>query len=136
MARKILDELGAQGAQGTWNMVEDTDERHPAWAVERDIYGFDSRDTWSLDSTMMELLYERLVMFKKRSYDMVDLSSSLVKIDGEVRSVDNVLDELIELSRTVIVNQNSSDPMNEAEVHAVAKRVWSIWTQAFQSFWW
>lgn len=136
MARKILDELGAQGAQGTWNMVEDTDERHSAWALERDVYGFDSRDTWSLDSTMMELLYERLVMFKKRSYDMVDLSSSFVKIDGEVRSVDNVLDELIELSRTVIVNGNSSDSMDEAEVHAVAKKVWSIWTQAFQRFWW
>ena len=39
--------------------------RNKFWKEQRKKYGFDSRQIWNLDTTMVELLYERLKMYKK-----------------------------------------------------------------------
>ena len=40
------------------------DKRQGRWKKERKKYGFDERQTWNLSTTMIELLYERVMMFK------------------------------------------------------------------------
>ena len=40
------------------------DKRQGRWKKERKKYGFDERQTWNLNTTMIELLYERVMMFK------------------------------------------------------------------------
>ncbi|MEI6296247.1 MAG: hypothetical protein WCO84_01195 [bacterium] len=47
------------------------DSRNPQWAKERKRYGFDERETWSLDHTFFIWLYERLQMYVEcANYDM------------------------------------------------------------------
>ena len=46
----------------TWNP---NDKRQKEWKKQRKKYGFDERETWSLDFSFHLWLYERLKMYKK-----------------------------------------------------------------------
>ena len=69
---KYLDEIGAKEYFTNFftskkdikrEMAEDG--RAKKWQKERDEYGFDSRETWNLDSTMIEWIYTRFKMYKE-----------------------------------------------------------------------
>ena len=66
MSRYYIDELGIalEDRPEGWNRG---DGREEYWKQERNKYGFDERDTWSLYYTMDLLLYERLCSFKKNA---------------------------------------------------------------------
>lgn len=129
--RKYLDELDSEG---TWNMTNPTDERNALWEKQQEEYGFDERDTWNLDHTMLELLYERIKMFIEVSETMNhDLNK--VTVDGEELPFPEVVDNLLELCETVIRNNNTFE-IDFDEQAEIEKKIWSIWAQTFQSFWW
>lgn len=129
--RKYLDELDSEG---TWNMTNPTDERNALWEKQQEEYGFDERDTWNLDHTMLELLYERIKMFIEVSETMNhDLNK--VTVDGEELPFPEVVDNLLELCETVIRNNNTFE-IDFDEQAEIEKKIWSIWAQTFQSFCW
>lgn len=45
------------------NDMDTKDKRKHEWALEREVFGFDSRSLWNLDHVMSSLLYERLKMY-------------------------------------------------------------------------
>ena len=61
MKRKYLDEIGFVERPDMWG--SDNKKRNADWQKEREKYGFDSRETWSMDVTFVCWLYERLKMF-------------------------------------------------------------------------
>lgn len=129
--RKYLDELDSNG---TWNMTNPTDERNSLWEKQQEEYGFDERDTWNLDHTMLELLYERIKMFIEVS-EIMNHDLNKVTVDGEELPFPEVVDNLLELCETVIRNNNTFE-MGLDEQAEIEKKIWSIWAQTFQSFWW
>ena len=57
--RKYLEEIGINNFPEKW----ESDTRQKEWDEQRHIYGFDERDTWSLDYSFYLWLYERTKMF-------------------------------------------------------------------------
>lgn len=64
---KYLDDLNIPIEKYGTNFVPDNDSRYKTWNEEKALYGFDSRETWSLDQIMIEWLYSHLMMYKERA---------------------------------------------------------------------
>ena len=63
------------------------DAREKQWKKERKKYGFDSRETWSLDSTMFMWLYEHLKLFMKHADQVINLNFHVIEVDGVSRTL-------------------------------------------------
>ena len=72
MKRKYLDDIGLKDRWDSWTGNEKSQEKY---AKERETYGFDSRETFSLDETFYQWLYERLMMFMAKADKVVDMES-------------------------------------------------------------
>ena len=93
---KYLNKLGMRDdfvcVPGTTNR-----EQSKRFRKEREKYGFDSRETWSLKMTSALWLYERLKMYLKQAGKIVDLSFykfriQTVEIDPEIWNVESITD--------------------------------------------
>ena len=51
---KYLDDLGLKIEEYGTNFISDDDSRKENWAIEREEYGFDGRETWNLDKIFIE----------------------------------------------------------------------------------
>ena len=70
------------------------DKRQFKWAKERRKYGFDSRETWSLDYTFALWIYERLMMYKE--VNCIDTDFHTYKSKGETLTFTQCIDKMIE----------------------------------------
>lgn len=91
MAHKYYDDLGLEKdaiclfntdvkEKETVNGKKKASKRQKKWNKMRKKYGFDSRETWSLDFTMNTWLHSHLKMFLDEASDTIDLSYHKVKI--------------------------------------------------------
>lgn len=118
MKRKYLDEIGFVERPDMWDA--DNKERNVGWQKEREEYGFDSRETWSIDITFVCWLYERLRMFidrcnidfkhdvemvnlKKKIYKMIQNCEEIFKInDIYDEKQQKLLDEILDLFKETL----------------------------------
>lgn len=72
--------------------------RGKEWAIEREEYGFDSREIWSLDYTIKLYLYERLSMYKEKLYLVEDELKNIRKIEFNNKEYSHIdiIDEILE----------------------------------------
>lgn len=75
MAHKYLNDIGIESDEiCIFNTEQIDDERQKKFDEEREQYGFDSRETWSLDFTMITWLYSHLKMYLELGGKIVDLT--------------------------------------------------------------
>lgn len=65
--RKYLDDIGVTERPDTW-------EDKPHFKEQREQFGFDERETYSLDYSFILWLYERLKMYLDKSDKIIDLT--------------------------------------------------------------
>lgn len=75
--------LTSYGIDPFWCHNAFSDERREMWEDQRRRFGFDERQTWSLDLTLLGLIFERMVMFLPLQEDALDVDA--IK-DGEPRN--------------------------------------------------
>lgn len=97
------------------------DSRSEKWVEQQEKYGFDARDTWSLDLTMTELLYERLHLYLQEASDVIH-------IRDDQRAA---IEKMIELAATVL----EKDGSDEITVPA-SKELWELWAEYHTRMWW
>lgn len=93
MLGKYLKDLGIKETdtpQG-WNP---DDSRQEKWKQEREIYGFDSRETWSLDYTFRLWLYERLSMYNE--INCIDTSFHKFEFKGQTITFQDCINRMLE----------------------------------------
>lgn len=153
MKRFYLDKIKA-------NLWRDTNKGIPPkrakkrlaqWKKEQKKYGFDSRDTWNLDYTMVAILYERLKMYVEITF--VDMEKTLVpherpdfwnssekptkeeiknfKENAEFDKLDVLIDELILLCEKYLKEEYSLDKGYE-----VTDEIWAKWARISPFVWW
>ena len=125
--RYYLDRIGVPP---TYSSVKN-ENRLKHWEAQRKKYGFDDRDTWSLDYTMILLLYERLCMYLDIADDKVDLEFHEIEIDSVTKTHREWILELIEIIETYLGEYN--DSMDEGEIQ---NRIWNIWMHIQRYMWW
>ena len=128
--RAYFDDFKEYKVTDKW--VEDDDERHPQWDSQRAIYGFDSRQTWSLNTTMLELLYERLMMFVEKADQVVDLTFHNFEHRGETFTQLELIEKMIGLIKYAL--DDDGDSMDEG-ADAISE-TWEIWALVHRSMWW
>lgn len=143
MGRKYLEGIGVTPT----NQITDNsdDEREERWAKDTKVFGFDDRDTWNLDSTMLELLYERVRMYVEVS-EIVNHEATTLIVDGVKRPLSWVIDEILRLSKEALtfdqtIPDEGFETLEEYEqaerrLLDTQKKVWSLWAQSFYCFWW
>lgn len=124
--RKYLNDLGASGTVP----MSTSDGRQAQWKEERDIYGFDERETWGLEYTMVELLYERIMMYKEIAIN--DFDHHTIEVDGEEHTQGEWIDEIIKLSQEVIKDGD----LGMIDTHGKKQRIWTIWKELHPVMWW
>lgn len=128
MAHKYLDDIG----YNLWFKTDD-DKRQPQWQETQSIYGFDERETWSLDATMIALLYERLKMYKEISENKVDLDFHSINIEynNESKTMSQLewIDMLLTLTETYLTDHNDTSQDK-------TKEIWIIWSELSPYMWW
>lgn len=128
MAHKYLDDIG----YNLWFKTDD-DKRQPQWQEIQSIYGFDERETWSLDATMIALLYERLKMYKEISENKVDLDFHSINIEynNESKTMSQLewIDMLLTLTETYLTDHNDTSQDK-------TKEIWIIWSELSPYMWW
>ena len=129
MAHKYIKEIiDLEKTPYGWSENTGRDSR---WREQRRIYGFDERETWSLDNTFFYWLYERIKMYDE--INIVDTKSDFNKIifrDKEF-TLQDCIDFLLENCKTIILNQGMNDSIIEVE-----KDVLDLWRECYRYLWW
>ena len=92
MRRKYLDDLPFTNRPDLWNS---NDGRQDEWKQQRDTYGFDEREIWSMDLTFFCWLYERLKFYKEHA--SFDLNYHQIDYKGVIYTQGKLIDEMIKL---------------------------------------
>lgn len=126
MKRKYLDDLGITNRPDLWNQ---TDERQKNWTKEREEYGFDERDTWSMSLTFECWLYEHLMMYKESAN--INLDFHKFEYKGKTYTQGEMIDKMIELLETSLKSSNSS--LDEVDT---IREIAQMWAVVLPAMWW
>lgn len=107
------------------------DKREEKWQKEREEYGFDSRETWSLDYTFKIWLYERLSMYNE--VNIVDTSYHKYEFEGKEITFQKCIDRMLEgLKIDLTVEEYEQTEEQKKKTTDVVK----IFALCFNSLWW
>lgn len=138
MKRKYLDDLGVTDRWDTW--YEDDPVKMEKIKKEQEVYGFDSRETYSLRETYFEWLYERVSMFKEKAQKMIDIKSDKAhhyEYNGESLSLGELIDIIIDnLEKYLSEYRNAPTLDYEEQMFNKALEAAKIFTLILPSMWW
>lgn len=131
--RAYLDSLNGYEPVETWGLQDGADpaRRQRAWVAQRARYGFDSRVTWSLDTAMLELFYERLRMFRDLAPAVISLEYHKFQWLGTTINQGEAIDLLI-----LFIEDALDAEMDEGITIRAAENFWALWAQVHQVMWW
>jgi len=134
--RKYLNDIGVV-LISTENMKNS--KRAEKFKEQREIYGFDERDTWSLDFTMRALLYERLKMYFDIADQVINLNYHTITYKNIEYTQRELILELIYLLEDVIKKEDEScfyDEQDKLNFYDSCNEVWQIWALLEPAMWW
>lgn len=145
MGRKYLDDIGEDYS---WVWKPEGSERDETFEKEREIYGFDSRETWSLDYVFYMWLYERLKMFVEIGGQVVDLNFHKFDFKGKEYTQLELINMMIERleyffnedARDSKIDEYRKQGMGIVEAdnkaHEPIKEIGEIWALVLPAMWW
>jgi len=107
------------------------DKREEKWKKEREEYGFDSRETWSLDFTFKVWLYERLSMYNE--INIINTSYHKFDFKGEILTFQECIDRMLE-GLKIDLTIDEYDQTEEQKKKAAD--VVQIFALCFNALWW
>lgn len=95
-------------------------------------YGFSMMETWNLDTSLVELLYERLMRYKTQT--MVNLEFHTTWDDEELDGMTQleVINYLIELCKDYLLDDDFITGGRDIK----NKKIWKVWTILSPAMWW
>jgi len=129
MAHKYLDDIGVTDTPWNWRKEDSFRWRH-----ERQVYGFDGRECWGLDSTFYLWLYEHLMKYLEDAEPVVDLTWNKFKYNGKTYSQRELIDMMLERLKVWFTD----DDFNEfdEESYKWLHEIEAIWAVVLPAMWW
>ena len=89
-------------------------------------------ETWNLDTSLVELLYERLMRYKTQT--MVNLEFYTTWDDKELNGMTqlDVINYLIELCKDYLLDDDFITGRRDIK----NKKIWKVWTVLSPAMWW
>lgn len=104
--------------------------RDEMWANQRKEYGFDERETWSLDTTFIYWLYERLKMFNE--VNCINTDFHTFEIHGKKLTQQECIDIMIAKCKDYILDQGLDDNYS----YNLKNEILDIWKECIHTMWW
>lgn len=131
MGRKYLDDIGEDYS---WVWKPEGSERDEIFEKEREIYGFDSRETWNLDCVFYMWLYERLKMFVEIGGQVVDLNYNKFDFKGKEYTQLELINMMIERLESYFKKEDLF--VSSEEEYEPIKEIGEIWALVLPAMWW
>ena len=131
MGRKYLDDIGEDYS---WVWKPEGSERDELFEKEREIYGFDSRETWSLDHVFYMWLYERLKMYKEYAGEIVDLNYHKFDFKEKEYTQLELINMMIERLESYFKKEDLF--VSSEEEYESVKEIGEIWALVLPAMWW
>ena len=113
----------------------DSEKRYKELLKQIEDYGFCEYDTFSLDSSMMDILSDRLEMFLDKS-DHVDWTDAYVQIEGLSENVIILWQEMLNIRNRLRDEDNDNAiTFGTPEWLEAVKRFWFIWYKTCCQCW-
>ena len=128
MTHKYLSEI-IDIEKTPYGVYGECDPRNSKWKEQREIYGFDERETWQLDHTFFCWLYERLKMYNEVNF--VNTKFHTIEYDGKTLTHQECMDKMLEYCEIIILNKNVNDSFI-----ALEEKVLDLWKLSYRLFWW
>ena len=136
MKHKYLSEL-----QGDGNSYYPYKE--PDYPIEDEEFGFDVRETFSLDGFMITWLYERLRFFQDEASKRIDLGFHKFKIHDEELTQAECIERMVNYCKIYLEEFEPEDyPDGETLIemeemqHTAVKELFYILGEVFPAMWW
>lgn len=128
---KYLEDNGVKREEIMENICEENggEPRSHRWKMQRKVYGFDERDTWSMDTAFVQWLLERLLMYKE--VNCVDLSFNQFFFENKSITQEKAIEIMIEECKNFL----SSDYWSNEHARAWY-RLSSLWHVCGLAMWW
>lgn len=136
MKNKYLEELGLKkGEYGLYD-PEKNDKRKKKWKKQRKKFGFDERETWNLNDTMVEWMYSHLMMYTEIGGKTVDLNYHTFDFNGRMFSELEAIEFIKEKCRRYLTFELTDDDMTYDEINAEMKEALHLLAEIFPALWW
>ncbi|NMA66472.1 MAG: hypothetical protein GX957_09575 [Clostridiaceae bacterium] len=126
---KYLSDIGVKAEDLPWNTQGDRVEE---WEKQREIYGFDDRDTWSLNYTIVFLLYPRLKMYREKAHEIIDLNFHTFNHRGKKLTQGECIDIILDRFEQYLSAMYSYD---DPDVDVISE-AWELFNLIFLYLWW
>lgn len=126
---KYEKSIGANPEKYFWNDTA-PDNRQDEWKKERHEYGFDERQTWNLNATLIAFLYPRLKMYQEYNCGYpANLTSEKWK---------SIIDEMIDGFEYYIKNwaNDESSLEEDMKAHEKAQNSFNLLAKYWDDLWW
>lgn len=135
---KYLEDLGLRPEDYGVNFSPKNDKRRKKWAKQKEKFGFDERETWSLDHYFAEWLYSHCKMYLKEASKVIDLESEVkYEIDGRKYNQKEAIERILELLESYLTGINHYKSIEkEAEAKEALKEASRIWSEIILDMWW
>lgn len=131
MGRKYLDDIGEDYS---WVWKPEGSERDELFEKEREIYGFDSRETWSLDYVFYMWLYERLKMYIEYAGEIVNLNFHKFVYKEKEYTQFELINMMIERLEYYFKKEDLF--VSSEEEYEPIKEIGEIWALVLPAMWW
>ena len=130
MKRKYLDQANIpnESRPDKWGKGTVRDKK---WKKQREKYGFDERDTYSMDTTFYCWLLEHLMMYNE--VNNLDLDKCLIKYNEQELTLQECINRMIDGCRIALTNSNYEF---DSELKSKVDDVVKIWAVTIHAIWW
>ena len=131
--RKYIEDSGIKFEDTPQGMLSN-DKREEIWKEQREIYGFDTRETWNLDYTIKLFLYERLCMYNE--INCIDTTFHKIEYDGEIVNFQDALDKMIEGLKLDLILDEYDKKRKEPDTEKKINDVFPLLAEFIYCLWW
>ena len=131
---KYLDDLGLKQEEYGINFTKDNDKRKTEWEQQREVYGFDERETWNMGTTFIEWLYSHLKMYDE--VNIVNTNYHTFEFQGKTYTQQELMDLIMEKCEYFLLNQDKPDLNLENKAYEEAKIAIQAFAEVFPAMWW
>lgn len=136
MKNKYLEELGLKKGEYGSNYSEITRKQKKKFKKQRKKYGFDERETWNINTILIEWLYSHLMMYTEKGGKVVDLEYHTFEFKGRTYTELEAIEFIKEKCCRYLSYELTDDDVTYDEINAEMTEALHLLAEIFPALWW
>ena len=132
---KYLDKLRIPIEEYGVNFTDQNDKRKEKWKKQRKKYGFDERETWSLDQTFVEWIYSHLMMYLEIGGKIINLEYHKFEFKDREYTQREAIEYICKACENFLLDK-SFDYEKERQITEDMKDAIRLFAEIFPAMWW